>query len=223
MAQPMAESFPSLHLMRHSLAEHKLTYMRDAECSTSRFRQLVREIGMMLTVEVTRDFPLALVKLKTDNVSEEIGGSVLSGNNAVVVPILRAGLILADGALEIMPGAKIGHVGLYRDPKTYDVEEYLVSLPNPQGRIFILMDTVIGTGNSACKAISILKDEQIGIIDANIRFASILVAPEGMRKLSKEHPAVRVYALSLEDGLDKGNRIMPGFGNASARLFGTVD
>jgi uracil phosphoribosyltransferase len=191
--------------------------MRDENCSTAMFRQLTRELGMFLAFEATRDLALASKLVKTP--FELTEKEVIAGKKILVVPILRAGLVLAEGALEAIPAAHVGHIGFRRlDDGTYRVAEHIVVLPDPRDRMLFLLDPVIATGNTACAALEILKHE--GVEENNIAFGTILVAPEGMAQVGQKFPNVVVHAISIESHLDQNHHIVPGFGDASDRLFG---
>lgn len=209
--------FPNLFILDHPLIQHKLTHMRDVRTSTRTFRQLLREIALLMGYEVTRSLPLANERISTPLV--EMDAPVIAGKKLAVVPILRAGNGMADGLLELMPSARVGHVGLYRDPDTKQPHEYLVKLPETEGRIFILVDPMLATGNSAAHAVDVLNKN--GVSNENIRFLALVAAPEGMRVFNQRHPDVQVYVASLDDALDSHAYIVPGLGDAGDRLFGT--
>lgn len=211
-----ATRWHSLRLHKHSLVEHKLTLMRDVRCSAGRFRQLTRELAMFLAFEVTRDLPLQSKSVITPDAVTQ--AEMIAGKKALIIPILRAGLVLAEGALEVMPAAHVGHIGFRRDEETRELSEHMVVLPDPRDRLLILLDAGIGTGDTACGAIEILKNE--GVEENSIRFGTILITPTGMDQIAQKYPDVIVHALSMEDGVNDQNHIVPGFGNASDRLFG---
>ncbi len=211
------DRFPTLHIVDHPLVQHKLTWMRRQETETSLFRQLLREISMLMGYEITRHVPLTKRKIETP-----LGGMkapVLAGRKPAIVPILRAGLGMADGLVELMPSARLGHIGLYRDEETKRPKEYFVKLPEPEGRLFILCDPMLATGHSAAYAIDVLAKN--GIEEQNIRFLSLVAAPEGVAVLAERHPDVAIYTASLDEKLDENAYIVPGLGDAGDRLFGT--
>lgn len=211
------EEFPNLAVLDHPLIQHKLTHMRDVSTSTRTFRLLLKEIALLMGYEVTRDLPLASERIRTPLCPMD--APVIAGKKLAVVPILRAGQGMADGLLELIPGARVGHVGLYRDPVTKQPHEYLVKLPDPEGRIFILVDPMLATGNSAAHAVDVLIRN--GVPQENILFLALVAAPEGMRTFNATHPDVKVYVASLDDHLDDNAYIIPGLGDAGDRLFGT--
>lgn len=211
------EEFPNLAVLDHPLIQHKLTHMRDVTTSTRTFRLLLREIALLMGYEVTRALPIALERIQTPLC--EMDAPVIAGKKLAVVPILRAGQGMADGLLELIPSARVGHVGLYRDPETKEPHEYLVKLPDPEGRIFILVDPMIATGNSAAHAVDVLIKN--GVAAENILFLALVAAPEGIRVFNKSHPNVSVYVASLDDHLNDHAYIVPGLGDAGDRMFGT--
>ena len=209
------ERFPSLHLYSHALAEHKLTLMRDRSCPASLFRRLMRELGMLLAIEATRNLPLIP---KTVTGPDEITEGFVLLQKAIIVSILRAGLGLAEGALEIMPTAHIGHIGLQR-LDDWTVQEHLIALPNPKDRFILMLDPVIGSGNTLCGAIQMLK-QLASVEEQNIAIGSVLVSPIGVARVHERYPQVKIHAISMERELNKRNHIRPGFGDAADRLFG---
>jgi uracil phosphoribosyltransferase len=213
----MTDRFSTLHLLEHPLIQHKLSHMRDKTCSTMQFRRLLKEIALLMGYEVTRDLPLTHERIETPMTSME--APVILGKKVAIVSILRAGLIMAEGLHELMPSARTGHIGLYRDHETHLPVEYLVKLPEPEGRLFIVVDPMLATGNSACHAIDVLNRH--GVEDARIRFLALVVAPEGMTHFADEHPGVQVYGAALDARLNENAYIIPGLGDAGDRLFGT--
>ena len=209
--------FPNLHVLDHPLIQHKLSHMRDRRRSTMGFRSLLREIALLMGYEITRDLPLTTERIETPLC--EFDAPVIEGKKVAVVPILRAGLVMAEGLLELMPGAREGHIGLYRDHETKQPVEYLVKLPDPQGRIFILVDPMLATGNSAVYAVDVLNRH--GVSDQQIRFMALVSAPEGVRVFHAAHPGVPVYTAALDSHLNENAYIVPGLGDAGDRLFGT--
>lgn len=209
--------FPNLFVTDHPLIQHKLSHMRDKRRSTMGFRQLLREIALLMGYEITRDLPLTTERIETPLV--EMDAPVIEGKKVAVVPILRAGLVMAEGLLELMPGAREGHIGLYRDHETKQPVEYLVKLPAAQGRTFILVDPMLATGNSAVHAVDVLNRH--GVSDDQIRFMALVSAPEGVRVFHAAHPDVKVYTAALDSHLTDDAYIVPGLGDAGDRLFGT--
>jgi uracil phosphoribosyltransferase len=209
--------FPSLHILDHPLILHKLSYMRMKETPTVAFRQLLKEIALLMGYEITRELPLTEEHIETP--LAEMDAPVIAGKKVAIVAILRAGLGMAEGLHELVPSARAGHIGLYRDHVTKRPVEYLVKLPEPEGRIFILVDPMLATGYSALHAVDVLNRH--GVDDANIRFMALVAAPEGMEVFSKAHPKVQVYTAALDERLDERAYIVPGLGDAGDRLFGT--
>jgi len=211
------QQFPSLHVLDHPLIRHKLTLMRDKRSPTILFRQLLREIALLMGYEITRNLPVTTERIETPLTAME--APVIAGKKVVIVSILRAGLGMADGLLDLIPSARMGHIGLYRDPRTKRPVEYFVKLPEPEGRTFIVCDPMLATGNSAVAAVDILNRR--GVSDADIRFLALVAAPEGMRVFAAAHPSIPVYAAALDDRLNDHAYIVPGLGDAGDRLFGT--
>lgn len=209
--------FPNLHILDHPLIQHKLTHMRDRDTSTRTFRELLREITLLMGYEITRDLPLTTVPVSTP--LQDIQAPVIAGKKLVVVPVLRAGIGMSDGLLELVPSARVGHIGVYRDPATLRPVEYLVRLPDPAERIFILCDPMLATGNSAVHAVDILKQRNVPA--SQIAFLALVAAPEGMQVFQDAHPDVKVYVASLDLRLNEDAYIVPGLGDAGDRLFGT--
>lgn len=206
----------NFHLLDHPLVQHKLTLLRRKETSTAQFRQLAREIGMLMAYELTRDLPLETVAIETP--LERTVSPLLSGKKLCFVSILRAGGGMLDGMLDLVPVARVAHIGLYRDPATLVPVEYYAKLPDDvHERLAILVDPMLATGNSAAAAIARVK--QAGV--TQIRFACLLAAPEGVDLLAETHPDVPVYAAGLDRALDEHGYIRPGLGDAGDRLFGT--
>ncbi|MEQ8247136.1 MAG: uracil phosphoribosyltransferase [Alphaproteobacteria bacterium] len=206
-----------LNVLDHPLIAHKLSLMRDVACSTKDFRALLKEIGLLMGYELTRDLPVRHEKVTTP-VAETMG-RFIAGKKVAIVPILRAGLGMADGLLELMPSARVGHVGVYRDPDTLEAIEYLVKLPEAEGRLFIVVDPMLATGNSAVHALDALNKR--GVADENIRFMALVAAPEGVARLSESHPKVSIFVAALDEKLNDHAYIVPGLGDAGDRLFGT--
>ena len=215
----MADSaeFPNLHILDHPLIQHKLSLLRRKDTPTSAFRQLLKEIALLMGYELTRALPMTSARIETPVAAMD--APVLAGRKPVIVSILRAGLGMAEGMHELMPAAREGHIGLYCDAETKRPVEYFVKLPEHRGRLFILVDPMLATGNSAVYAVDVLNKHKVS--DQNIRFLALVAAPEGMRVFQEAHPDVHVYASALDDRLDDHAYITPGLGNAGDRLFGT--
>ena len=209
--------FPNLFIVDHPLIQHKLTHMRDRERSTNGFRTLLREISLLMGYEITRDLPLTRTTIETP--LEPMEAPVLAGKKVALVSILRAGLGMTEGLHELIPSAREGHVGLYRDPATKMPVEYLVKLPEPEGRIFIIVDPMLATGNSAVHAVDVVNKH--GVHDSNIRFMALVAAPEGVKVFNDAHPNVPIYTAALDRELNDHAYILPGLGDAGDRLFGT--
>ena len=200
----------------HPLVQHKLTLMRDRDCSTGKFRALLREISLFLGYEALRDLPLTSVTIETP--LQKMEAPLLDGKKLVFVSILRAGNGLLDGVLELAPAARVGFVGLYRDPETLEPVEYYKKLPaNVQERPVILVDPMLATANSAIAAVQHVKDA--GAVD--VRFICLLAAPEGLEKMAAEHPDVKVFTAAVDERLNEKGYIVPGLGDAGDRMFGT--
>jgi len=205
-----------VHVISHPLVQHKLTLMREQNRSTSSFRRLLNEISMLMAYEVTRDMPTQLIEIETP--LEKMQSPVIDGKKTVFVSIMRAGAGFLDGMLNVVPGARVGHIGLYRDPKTLVAVEYYYKMPqNMHERDAIVLDPMLATGNSAVAAIDRLKEAN----PRSIRFVCLLAAPEGIKNLSEAHPDVPIYTASIDRGLNDHGYIMPGLGDAGDRMFGT--
>jgi uracil phosphoribosyltransferase len=209
--------FPNLFILNHPLIQHKLTHMRSKETSTRTFRQLLREITLLMGYEITRDLPLTTQLIETPMQSME--APVIAGRKLAVVPVLRAGIGMSDGLLDLVPSARVGHIGVYRDPDTHQPVEYLVRLPDLAERIFIVCDPMVATGNSAVHAVDVLKKR--GVSDDQIIFLALVAAPEGVQVFQDAHPGVKLYVASLDSHLDAHAYIVPGLGDAGDRIFGT--
>jgi uracil phosphoribosyltransferase len=210
--------FPNLHIMDHPLIQHKLTQMRKTTTLKHEFRQLLREIALLMGYEITRELPLTKEKIVTP--LTEMEAPVIAGPNPAIVPILRAGLGMADGLLELIPEADEGHIGMYRDPSTHLPVEYLVKLPSPQGRAFFLVDPMLATGNSAVAAVDTLLKH--GVDMSKIKFMALVAAPEGVRVFNQKYAQIPIYTAALDERLDEKAYILPGLGDAGDRLFGTL-
>jgi uracil phosphoribosyltransferase len=209
--------FPNLYILNHPLIQHKLSHMREHDTSTRTFRELLREITLLMGYEITRDLPLTTRSIKTPLVT--IDAPVIAGKKLAVVPILRAGIGMSDGLLELVPSARVGHIGVFRDPDTHEPVEYMVRLPDTTERTFILCDPMVATGNSAVHAIDVLKKR--GVPDEQILFLALVAAPEGVQVFQDAHPHVRLFVASLDSHLDEDAYIIPGLGDAGDRIFGT--
>jgi uracil phosphoribosyltransferase len=208
--------FPNLFIVNHPLIQHKLTHMRDRESSSRTFRDLLREITLLMGYEVTRHLPLTTKRIETPLVAMD--APVIAGRKLAIVPVLRAGLGMTDALLELVPSARVGHIGLYRDENKRPVE-YYVRLPEIEGRTFIICDPMVGTGYSAVHATDVLKKR--GVIAANLHFLALVAAPEGVAVYQQHHPDVPMYVAALDDYLNDHAYIVPGLGDAGDRLFGT--
>lgn len=204
-----------VQVMNHPLIQHKVTLMRKKDTGSKDFRELLEEITMLMGYEITRDLPLEDITIETP--LQTMTGKQISGKKLVVVPILRAGLGMVQGILNLIPTAKVGHIGLYRDPETKKPVEYYCKIPDIDGREFIICDPMLATGGSACAAITMLKKRGI----QNIKFICLVAAPEGVQALNKEHPDVKIYTAALDDRLNENCYILPGLGDAGDRIFGT--
>ena len=208
---------PRLHIVDHPLVQHKLSLMRDKRTSTRDFRELLSELALLMGYELTRDFPVALEEVETP--VAHCWSPMLTGKKCVIVPVLRAGLGMSDALLTLMPSARVGHIGLYRDENHRPVE-YLVKLPAQlDGRTFIVVDPMVATGYSAAHAVDVLKKR--GVPGESIRFMALVAAPEGVEVFSKLHPDVDLYVASLDERLNENAYIVPGLGDAGDRIFGT--
>ena len=205
----------ALHIVNHPMVQHKLTLMRMKETSTRDFRELLREIGMLMGYEVTRDFPLRDIEIETP--MQKTVAKEIAVRKTVVVPILRAGLGMVEGLLMLMPSARVGHIGMYRDELTHDPVFYYYRMPAGKDRTVILTDPMLATGGSACDAIRRLKAD--GYHD--IHMMCLVAAPEGVKRVQTEHPDIEIYTAALDNGLDENCYILPGLGDAGDRIFGT--
>ena len=206
----------SVHHITHPLIQHKLTLMREKTRSTNSFRRLLGEISMLMAYEVTRDMPTQLIDIETP--LERMQSPVIDGKKTVFVSIMRAGAGFLDGVLNVVPGARIGHIGLYRDPKTLVAIEYYFKMPaDMQERDAIVLDPMLATGNSAVAAVERLKETG----PKSIRFVCLLAAPEGLKNFHANHPDVPVYTAAVDRQLNEHGYIVPGLGDAGDRLFGT--
>ena len=207
---------PNLHLVNHPLVQHKLTLMRKKEASTNSFRRLLNELSMLMCYEVTRDMPTQDVEIETP--LEKMTGKMIDGKKLVLVSILRAGTGILDGMLTVVPGARVGHIGLYRDPKTLQAVEYYFKMPQEMHeRDVVVVDPMLATGNSAVAAIDRVKV----LKPKSIKFLCLLTCPEGLATMYKAHPDVPVYTAAVDRQLNDHGYILPGLGDAGDRIFGT--
>ena len=212
----MPHQFPNLTVVQHPLVRHKLSVLRDKETSKKKFKELVDEIAMLMAYEVTKDLPLSAVEIETP--LETTTEMKLAGKKLTVVPILRAGLGMVDGVVRLIPSARVGHIGLFRDHDTLQPVDYYFKIPpEPENRDFILLDPMLATGGSASAATTSLKRSGA----SRVRFVCLVAAPEGVQRMLDDHPDVHVYAASLDRELNELGYILPGLGDAGDRLFGT--
>ncbi len=216
MALRSHPSYPSLHLVDHPLVAHKLTKLRDVTTSKKKFRELVYELTLLLAYEATADLPLGHEEIATP--LEMVEAPVIVGKKPLIVPILRAGLGMVDAFQDLMPGARIGHLGMYRDEKTLEPQTYYFKIPSEnEGRRTFVLDPMLATGGSAAAAVSVLHERGI----SHLTFVCILASPEGVRRLSGAHPGLPIIAACLDRELNDKGYILPGVGDAGDRLFGT--
>ena len=205
-----------LHVIDHPLITHKLTIMRNKKTGSKDFRELLEEVTMLMGYELTRDLPLEDITIETPITKTQ--AKMISGKKLAIVPILRAGLGMVDGLLRLVPVAKVGHIGMYRDPGTHNPIEYYCKLPaDIEDRIVILVDPMLATGGSSSDALTLLKNRGCH----NIRLMCLVAAPEGVSKVQADHPDVDVYTAALDDHLNEHAYIVPGLGDAGDRIFGT--
>ncbi len=206
----------NVHVIDHPLVQHKLTLMRRKDASTSSFRRLLNELAMLMTYEVTRDMPMQPMEVETP--LEKTTGLVIDGKKLVFVSILRAGTGILDGMLSVIPGARVGHIGLYRDPKTLTAVEYYFKMPHDMHeRDVIVVDPMLATGNSAVAAVDRLKE----VRPKSIKFVCLLTCPEGVKAMNDAHPDVPIYTAAIDRQLNEHAYILPGLGDAGDRIFGT--
>ncbi|HEY0971886.1 MAG TPA: uracil phosphoribosyltransferase [Gemmatimonadales bacterium] len=211
-----AAEFPSLTVVRHPLVQHKITVLRDRTTPTKIFKELVDEIAMLMAYEATADLPLEPLEVETP--LERTVGRQVSGKKMTLVPILRAGLGMVEGILRLVPAARVGHIGLYRDHDTLEPVDYYFKVPSDAAeRDFLVLDPMLATGGSAVSAVASLK--RAGV--ARVRFLCLVAAPEGVRRLTTAHPDVPIYTAALDRQLNENGYILPGLGDAGDRLFGT--
>jgi len=206
----------NVHLVNHPLVQHKLTLMRRKDASTNSFRRLLNEISMLMAYEVTRDMPMQDIEVETP--LETMQAKVIDGKKLVLVSILRAGTGILDGMLTVVPGARVGHIGLYRDPKTLTAVEYYFKMPGEMdSRDVIVVDPMLATGNSAVAAVERLKE----LNPKSIKFVCLLTCPEGVKTFQAAHPDVPIYTAAIDRELNSHGYILPGLGDAGDRIFGT--
>jgi uracil phosphoribosyltransferase len=206
----------SVTVCDHPLIQHKLTYIRDLNTNTKDFRELVDEVATLMAYEITRDVPLADTQVQTPVAAAR--GRIISGRMLGLIPILRAGLGMVDGILKLLPAAKVGHIGLYRDPQTLKPVEYYVKLPTDvQERLLIVIDPMLATGGTANAAIELLKRRQC----TQIKLMCLIASPEGVAAVNAAHPDVDMFVAAVDDRLNEHGYIVPGLGDAGDRLFGT--
>lgn len=207
----------TLHIVNHPLIIHKLSIMRNKRTGSKDFRELLNEIAMLMGYELTRDLPLMDIEIETP--VSKMTAKTISGKKLAIVPILRAGLGMVDGLQKLVPVAKVGHIGLYRDPETHTPVEYYCKLPlDVEERTVILVDPMLATGGSACDALTMLKRK--GCKD--IRFMCLVAAPEGVKAVQEAHPDIEIFTASLDECLNEHAYIVPGLGDAGDRIFGTI-
>lgn len=205
----------ALHIIEHPLIKHKLSIMRNKETSTIKFKQLLTEISMLMGYEVTRDFPLEYEEIETP--LTKMNAPKISGKKVVIAPILRAGLGMIDGLTTLIPSARIGHIGMYRDEETSLPVFYYYKMPSNKDRLVIVTDPMLATGGSACDAITRLKNDGY----TNIRLMCLVASPKGVEAVTTQHPDVDIFLAALDEGLNERNYILPGLGDAGDRIFGT--
>ena len=205
----------ALHIIDHPLVQHKLTLMRDKSASTMKFRELLKEISMLMGYEVTRDFPLTYEEIETP--LQKMNAPKIAGKKVIIAPILRAGLGMVEGLTALIPSARIGHIGMYRDEETCLPVFYYYKMPADKDRLVIVTDPMLATGGSACDAIARLKNDGY----TNIRLMCLVASPQGVKAVQDMHPDVDIYLASLDEGLNAKNYILPGLGDAGDRIFGT--
>ena len=205
----------ALHIIDHPLVQHKLSIMRNKETSTNKFRELLKEIAMFMGYEITRDFPLTYKEIETP--LQKMNAPTIAGKKVVIAPILRAGLGMVDGLMELIPSARIGHIGMYRDEETCQPVFYYYKMPENKDRLVIVTDPMLATGGSACDAIKRLKEDGY----TQIRLMCLVASPQGVKAVQEKYPEVDIYLASLDEGMNEKNYILPGLGDAGDRIFGT--
>lgn len=205
----------ALKIIDHPLVQHKLSIMRNKKTFTKKFRTLLKEIAMFMGYEVTRDFPLTYEEIETPLM--KMNAPTISGKKVVIAPILRAGLGMVDGLLELIPSARVGHIGMYRDEETCKPVFYYYKMPANKERMVIVTDPMLATGGSAIDAINRLKEDGY----SNIRLMCLVASPQGVKAVTEAHPDVDIFLAALDEGLNDKNYILPGLGDAGDRIFGT--
>lgn len=205
----------ALKIIDHPLVQHKLSIMRNKETSTQKFRTLLKEIAMFMGYEVTRDFPLTYEEIETPLM--KMNAPTISGKKVVIAPILRAGLGMVDGLLELIPSARVGHIGMYRDEETCKPVFYYYKMPANKDRMVIVTDPMLATGGSAIDAINRLKEDGY----TSIRLMCLVASPQGVKAVTEAHPDVDIFLAALDEALNDKNYILPGLGDAGDRIFGT--
>ena len=205
----------ALHIIDHPMVQHKLTLLRDKDTSTIKFRELLKEISMFMGYEVTRDFPLTYEEIETP--LQKMSCPKLAGKKVVIAPIPRAGLGMVEGLTALIPSARIGHIGMYRDEETCMPVFYYYKMPADKERMVILTDPMLATGGSACDAITRLKNDGY----TSIRLMCLVASPQGVKAVQNMHPDIDIYLASVDEGLNDKNYILPGLGDAGDRIFGT--
>ena len=205
-----------VHILDHPLLQHKLSILRDERTGSKEFREVVSEIATLMCYEATRDLPLEEVEIKTPITTGKF--KTLAGKKLAIVPVLRAGLGMVEGILQLLPAAKVGHIGLYRDPQTLEPVEYYCKMPNDIAeRDIIILDPMLATGGSASAAIQFIKNYDV----KHIKLMNIIAAPEGIERVRRDHPDVDIYVASVDEKLNDHGYIVPGLGDAGDRIFGT--
>ena len=215
----MTKSFKSenLEIVEHPAVQHKLLRLRDVNTGKALFSQLLKEVGLLLGYEITKNLNVTPAEIETP--MGKCSGNEIAQSEIVIIPILRAGLGMTDGFLELLPGATVGHIGCYRDEKTKKPVEYMVEIPEYKGQTYIIVDPMLATGNSAKYATDLLKHR--GVPGKNIRFMALVAAPEGVSQFHEAHPDVYLLVAAVDSHLDERAYIVPGLGDAGDRLFGT--
>jgi uracil phosphoribosyltransferase len=205
----------NFHVIEHILIDHKLVHLRQPQTHIKEFNRLLKEIAMLMSYELTKDFPAREITITSG--TTEIQGRVIAGKKAVLVPILRAGLIMAEGIKEVTASSRMGHIGLHKHGD--EIIEYMVQLPKPEGRNFVLIDPILATGRTACRAIEIIKENGTDL--KKIMFMSLIASQKGMERVRDEYPEVAFYVAAVDPEVDEEGRVKPGLGHIGQRLFGT--
>ena len=209
-------NYPNVHILDHPLIRHKVAIIRDKDTSTKQFREVISEIATLMAFEAFKEVPTQKIMVETP--LETVEQTIVKENSIAIVPILRAGLGMVDGVLSLIPAAKVGHIGMYRDPETHKPVDYYCKLPaDAQERELIVLDPMLATGGSASAAISFIKKRGC----SHIRLVNLIAAPEGIKRMQEDHPDVDIYVAGMDDHLNEHGYIVPGLGDAGDRLFGT--